>query len=93
MVCFFRNVFAAIPEELAGSTGEKNGEKRAGKGNCGKVVRSSFLLVVGRSGDVGAQMAGQFGVRRAVHTCCGTWNSSVFAAGAGAAERAAFSAV
>jgi hypothetical protein len=36
----FRNVFAAIPEELAGSAGEKNGEKRAWKASCGKVCRS-----------------------------------------------------
>ena len=46
-----RNVFAAIPEELAGSAGEKNGEKRAG----GWVLRKSrpsvvdrWLLAVGR---------------------------------------------
>lgn len=33
---FFRSVFATIPEELAGSTGEKNGVNRAGMANCGK---------------------------------------------------------
>jgi hypothetical protein len=36
---FFRNVFAAIPKELAGSAGKKNGEKRAVEGGCGKVRR------------------------------------------------------
>jgi hypothetical protein len=40
----FRNVFAAIPEELAGSAGEKNGVKRAEEANCGKVERWSLIV-------------------------------------------------
>ena len=64
----FRNVFAAIPEELAGSAGEKNGEKRAGKAICGKVRRSRSI--VGRQ----SVFRGAF---RSVHTCCGTWNSAL----------------
>ena len=54
-----RNVFAAIPEELAGSAGEKNGEKRAGDGFCGKVGRRWLIvgcwpLAVGRCSTRGA---------------------------------------
>ena len=58
----FRNVFAAIPKELAGSTGGKNGEKRAGKGGCGKVGRSWLVvgfwrLAVGRCSTGGAVLS------------------------------------